>query len=490
MHLSTICDFHISYLGCKNQQDFLQWDLVFICLHILQFILAITFSLKRLYRYKYLMKKTFREYMNYADRLVLLLAVYSSLRIGFLLHLRYPDDPVVFFRTSIYLDYSVWLIGGITANIVVKSMVEVADCITVFGIVVDPASVLQTVRVIYAVLSLVFFSLWAFPGLTSIQEYTLWRRCSYALSSSVSFCISAPTLLFFGNKILRTLKKRVSENVSKKSHPNSLELKSAFDQASQQHHLRILRSSIWTVAIVVYLGTGLYTIFYIIGFEFYTDESVLLVWKILCNTMLWICTSIFLVNFVPPDAVYFFNISDVTAYNQEEGESWSDIYNYLWLDTCGRLPSNLIGLGCCWSFKQGIFGNYQAGMTQIIDRPNNVNQLPTTTNGGSFCAMTARDADALLGFSGLYVKATGDCVQGYLRCMPSGDLHYYNFTGTFGVDDGCPGSPVETLGLSSQWQNVQSTVLGNIRARIYTVTDAGLPISWFHYFPQTQLFWS
>ncbi|KAI8903025.1 hypothetical protein EDD86DRAFT_260578 [Gorgonomyces haynaldii] len=193
----------------------------------------------------------------------------------------------------------------------------------------------------------------------------------------------------------------------------------------------------------------------------------------------------------PPDAVYFFNVSDLSGYFNDVDESWSTVYSYVWLDSCGSLPLSLLDLGCCWSFTNAsVAGGFKSGMGHVLSKPNDLTRLPAVANGASYCALTTDVKGALWGYTGMYVKATGDCVEGYLRCSPTGDLSIYYYNGTLGTDPGCQGDPAEVISMSRDQQEYVSEYLDRINITLLDLKDGTMKNDWYHYYPTTKIYWS
>ncbi|KAI8916438.1 hypothetical protein EDD86DRAFT_273240 [Gorgonomyces haynaldii] len=275
------------------------------------------------------------------DKLSLVISLYAILRIIYLFHMRQlavidlpsmtDTQAIDWVRASIYIDFFVWVVGGLAGNMVVASMVEIAgvanlyEPIKIRQKIVDPIRILRVIRVVYILVSFTFFSLWAFIGIVSdLGQYRLWRRACYLLTTFLCFFISGPLLYFFGSRVVKALKAKIDSELDDKSTVRSPTIKMTRTSSLQSsgilsgsssgqlpdlreqpkkkdarerqwHQVNVLETSVYSILFILYGGSGLYTIAYVLGFELYQDDTVLLHFKIGCNFALLICTNFFAV---------------------------------------------------------------------------------------------------------------------------------------------------------------------------------------------------
>ncbi|KAI8906066.1 ankyrin repeat-containing domain protein [Gorgonomyces haynaldii] len=255
--------------------------------------------------------KSMRQWVNAVDRLSIWASIYALLRIGYLIHMQQANGFLGWsdreiqqhVQTNIMIDFFVWVAGGLCASEITASILELAGVANLYdhqmlkGYGIDLARLFRVIRLIYIVLSLTFDCLWAFQGaVTDLQTYTFWRRSTYILTIFICLFVSGPVLAYFGNIALGALEvsngsKETRVKKSEKSTPAMEKTTSSIDyapdasvtndqviheatQKKKNKQVQFVRRTIWSGFAFVYVGTGLYTIGYIIGFEGTKDPQV------------------------------------------------------------------------------------------------------------------------------------------------------------------------------------------------------------------------
>ncbi|KAI8892866.1 hypothetical protein BC833DRAFT_610430 [Globomyces pollinis-pini] len=223
--LFTICDFHLNYAGCKDIGSLLMVDLVFIGLHSFELVLCLTYlfctnvfaNISKLGDFDIgAISSTFFT----ISRICLLVNIR---RIGNIHEVPWSNaDLERYVISNIYLEMTVWIISGFTANQLAKAMVfagtgaNLFEKLRIFGKEVDPTVALKCFRLLVLVINVILFTLFAVSVVTGTREmFTIMRRGPYVWIGMLSGIISPSILYFFGRTVIKSLrsnKKKIDRN--------------------------------------------------------------------------------------------------------------------------------------------------------------------------------------------------------------------------------------------------------------------------------------
>ncbi|KAI8915941.1 hypothetical protein EDD86DRAFT_197233 [Gorgonomyces haynaldii] len=168
-----------------------------------------------------------------------------------------------------------------------------------------------------------------------------------------------------------------------------------------------------------------------------------------------------------PDAIYFLNVTfDTFPTNVPR------VSKYVSLDWCG---SNSLPLsGCCNAYKvKSLTNGYQSAFGSYWSLDHS--QLVSSANG-LYCVLTPL-VPSSRNYTQLFIKATGDCVDGQWKCF-NNRLEYYS--------NSCQSSP-QVLNLD---QTSNDTGLGPVFVSQLTISKASKAVDWTSSYPSVQSYWS
>ncbi|KAJ3319739.1 hypothetical protein HDV06_005939 [Boothiomyces sp. JEL0866] len=235
-YLFQICDFHINYANCgPYTQYFEQVDHVAIFLYTVTTLFYAIILPIQLVGVGITKGVPLSKCWGNMESAMMMNITFQLIRIGFHVNLSSISSAIVsawtdadilnYLHTNIALEFVYYIIGGTSVSTFVFSIIDVADAshlydkIKIGEKVVDCGKLLKLLRLIGLIIFVTFASLWATKGLTTdYQTYNYYRRCFYGGFGVLSTFVSFPIVLFFGNKIIKTMLE--SESVSRGSKDN------------------------------------------------------------------------------------------------------------------------------------------------------------------------------------------------------------------------------------------------------------------------------
>lgn len=205
--LVSLCDFHYNYFGCSNKNILTMMDIILIVIQLTSLISPLLYYIVR--------KSTI-------DSLAILIVTCRALGAVFLFRLRQvlwlgPDDMLSYTRGNIFTEWILMTISGmniivgVAMNTFVAIMIHTIsgsllyDPLIINGKKVDPTVLLKVWRLTFAISVSCCYICFAVIGVTSYDNYVLWRRVALFPVGVVSFIISPGLLYLFGNNVIRVI---------------------------------------------------------------------------------------------------------------------------------------------------------------------------------------------------------------------------------------------------------------------------------------------
>ncbi|KAI8908394.1 hypothetical protein EDD86DRAFT_207536 [Gorgonomyces haynaldii] len=206
------------------------------------------------------------------------------------------DTLLVFLKAIIGLEIVSWLASGIALVIVIGALVEASgnltlyDNVTLFGTTIDPTNFYRSLRLGYTLFFFAFGITWGTVGVSStLETYIFWRRCFFGLIAFMCLFVSAPTLAFFGQRLIATMRARMegaSETMQASAVPTVVPVR--FSRDFDKRRLAVFRWQVIACVVLSYIGSALFLLVVIFGFESQLNPSFVLPLRLGSETFMWI----------------------------------------------------------------------------------------------------------------------------------------------------------------------------------------------------------
>ncbi|KAI8908574.1 hypothetical protein EDD86DRAFT_270618 [Gorgonomyces haynaldii] len=184
----------------------------------------------------------------------------------------------------------------------------------------------------------------------------------------------------------------------------------------------------------------------------------------------------------PPDALFSFNVTDLSLEYPTDQESWPNTYYLLApFDNCGVLTHEQFQRtgGCCQSSLAVDTTIYKSFTVARMQSLFDMTRAPQAAKDSVYCHLYDPGDSSLFGYNSWWLKP-GSCVEEYFRCTPDGQMSVYNYTG-------CRGTPLETHYLSNLPQSYESDYLGQFTAKIESISNPNGRTTFLASFPLGRL---
>ncbi|KAI8897462.1 hypothetical protein BC833DRAFT_658563 [Globomyces pollinis-pini] len=185
----------------------------------------------------------------------------------------------------------------------------------------------------------------------------------------------------------------------------------------------------------------------------------------------------------PPNAMYLFNMSSVTAYTPTEGETWAEFYTYLEspIGYCGNKDSELYDSCCSASIYPKKTNNWASGSPTIVD--DNLSTYESVIFSGAagqtYCSIQPIDGSLFKGFLDVMILGNDLCIDQYYKCSTDGEFKVYPNTT-------CTGEAIK-YSLSTKPTNITDNTNGMFTGELRKYNSGTISQKWITYFPSSDL---
>ncbi|KAI8915985.1 hypothetical protein EDD86DRAFT_272867 [Gorgonomyces haynaldii] len=288
-----------------------------IGLYFVQILLYVSVFVKRFVEYGVFKRQRFSEWRNMGDTISLIISLHGLFRMGFFANARMAstlskddgDAIILLTRINIYLDILGWIAGSVGASILVQSIVLTHSSLSLFEALktrssgIDISKLYRAYRLVYLVSLIVFTSMTAFVGLNgTLEQYILWRKVTYGSIVFTCLCVSAPVLGYFGESVITKMKVGSAPQSKDPSFVSFAQSKGlALEEPvrpsrkinTTQLQIQSLRAQIWSLIIIVYIGSAIVTTSFIVGLEYDQDEQSLLFLKMVTDGFAFVLSAFY-----------------------------------------------------------------------------------------------------------------------------------------------------------------------------------------------------
>ncbi|KAI8895916.1 hypothetical protein BC833DRAFT_599584 [Globomyces pollinis-pini] len=302
--LFKLCDFHISYLGCTNKEQYLIKDYVMLGLSILTHVTYGLMVLQKLYLNLKDGKLKIKNWKD-MDSVCLFSSMHGLVRMIFYInvisvfHIDISNwtntDIIQYVQKSIYLELISLVFGSIAGSFAMVSFVTLSTKMKLFEPIIikgkkfDVAKLIRIIRAVTVLSYIVLATLWAFKGTNSdISQYLYFRRLFYTALTFSCWFISAPVVYFSLYRLIQNIRNANTKPSCETKHESQLEgTKQAVNDiiSRQLWHLRYLMNY---GTFYFYICLGFYFMGLLTGVYLEKSQSIQFAISIIGDAYFWI----------------------------------------------------------------------------------------------------------------------------------------------------------------------------------------------------------
>ncbi|KAI8895918.1 hypothetical protein BC833DRAFT_599591 [Globomyces pollinis-pini] len=314
--LFDICDFHITYVGCSNRQQFLIKDYVMLGLCLLIVLTYGGLVIQKLFM-NLRNKRSLLKNWNQMDTFCMISMLHGLFRTIFYVNIVYiyhGDSKTTwsnermeqYVRTSIFMELVLFMLGSLAAATFIDCYVQISTSMLLYqpidirGKKIDLAKLIRVLRLVILIVYIILASIWATKGVTSgMEDYMHYRRAFYCSIAFACWFISAPIVFSAGRRLVfnmiknRTLADSVQSKVTaEQSASVGNEINSAKSHPvrnKDKMQVSYMNFAIYYFTFILYGCLGLYFFGLIVGVEVIKDSGSQFIISIVCDAYFWLC---------------------------------------------------------------------------------------------------------------------------------------------------------------------------------------------------------
>ncbi|KAI8913457.1 hypothetical protein EDD86DRAFT_262450 [Gorgonomyces haynaldii] len=220
--LFELCDYHLSYLGCKNKEPFTSTATSLLILSVLTSLGYFLYALIHILVEKSKRGKKVKEIWNDLDTVAVTGGMANVFRCFVLVNLRRASqfdvtamtdaEAQIHVRTTIWFEHLQLVFAPVAMTLYINTIVKTATGANLYDPIkfgqrtVDIGKLIKLIRLTVLITNLVLVCLLSIVGVNgSLEEYILYKRLYYSFPGAVSLFISIPLLSVFGSKVVKAL---------------------------------------------------------------------------------------------------------------------------------------------------------------------------------------------------------------------------------------------------------------------------------------------